>query len=379
VSVAIHGFCDERFQPLKDAFVANFDAGLELGASLALTHRGKTVVDLWAGWADVEQTRAWEKDTIVLVASTTKVMTIISALMLVDRSLIDLDASIARYWPEFAQGGKGEVTVRDAFSHQAGVPGLEPPVSFEASFDWEAHTARIAAQPHWSGGQRRVIYHMFTYGFVLGELIRRVDGRLPSQFFREEIAEKVGADFQMGLTARSDLERLADRRQQAPAEPGHRPGPLLLRLVRGNGFPTPGPESWEQLSACTPSGGGYGNGRSIARVAAIPAMGGELDGVRYLSRDTIAEATKEQAYGECPYLGVVKFGLGFGLDSREFRMPTPTTFGWGGTGGSWALADSRTGVSLGYAPNNWDVPPKGVRDPRHIPLGRALSTVLARL
>jgi CubicO group peptidase (beta-lactamase class C family) len=379
MSIEIHGFCDERFLPLKSAFAANFDAGLELGASLALTHRGEAVVDLWGGWADVEQTRPWEKDTIVSVASTTKVATIIITLMVVDRGLLDLDAPIARYWPEFAQGGKAEVTVRDAFTHQAGVPGLEPAAPFEALYDWTAMTGRIAAQPHWFGGERRIIYHIFTYGFILGELIRRVDGRLPAQFFREEVAEKAGADFQIGLTSKADLTRLAARRRAAPGEPAQPPSPLLLRFVQGNGPLPRGPESWEQLSAGLPSGGGFANGRSIARLCAILAMGGELDGVRYMSPATVEEAATEQAYGECPYLGVVKFGLGFGLDSKEFPAASPTTFGWGGVGGSWALADSRTGVSLGYAPNNWDVPWDGVVDPRHIPLGDALSSVLGGL
>src|SRR3984957_16597234 len=123
----IHGFCEDRFAPLKDAFIGNFEAGRELGASLAVTWQGRMVVDLWGGWADPQRTMPWRKDTVVHVASTTKTPLIISALMLVDRGLIDLDAPVARYWPEFGQGGKQAVTVRDAFTHQAGVPGLPRP------------------------------------------------------------------------------------------------------------------------------------------------------------------------------------------------------------------------------------------------------------
>ena len=149
MTTQIHGVCDQRFQPLKDAFQANFDTGLELGASLALTYQGKTVVDLWAGWADLERTRPWERDTLVRVCSTAKIAAILSLLMLIDRGLVELDAPVARYWPDFAQGGKGGVTIRDALTHQGGVPGFDPPVSRDLLLDWDAAAARLAAEPHW--------------------------------------------------------------------------------------------------------------------------------------------------------------------------------------------------------------------------------------
>ena len=374
MTIAIHGFCEDRFAPFEAAFRANFDAGWELGASLALTWRGKTVVDLWAGWADSEKTRPWEQETIVPTASTTKIMTTICALMLVDRGLLDLDAPVARYWPEFAQGGKAAVTVRDAFTHRAGVPGLEPPPAFEALLDWEAITARIAAEPHWFGGRRQVIYHLMTYGFILGELIRRVDGRKPGQFFREEIAAKIGADFQLGLSSMSEVSRLAVVTPLPTGAPLPE-GSLLARLLEAN--PTlPAPPPRDSLSADLPSGNGFGNGRSIARACAILAMAGELDGVRYMSRAMVEEAGRGQAHEECPYLGWVNFGLGFGCDSPEFHLACPTTFGWGGVGGSWGLVDPRAGVSLGYAPNNWSVEWEGIVDPRHAGFSDALQALL---
>ncbi|MBV9540980.1 MAG: beta-lactamase family protein, partial [Alphaproteobacteria bacterium] len=149
MTTAIHGFCEPRFERIRDAFKANFDEGLELGASLGVTHQGRTVVDLWAGWADPAKTRPWSEHTIVHVASTTKVATTIVALTLVDRGAIELDAPVARYWPEFAQGGKAHVTIRDAFTHQAGVPGIAEPVTFEQLCDWDYITGRVAAEPHW--------------------------------------------------------------------------------------------------------------------------------------------------------------------------------------------------------------------------------------
>ena len=338
MTIEICGYCDERFQPLREAFVANFDAGLELGASLALTHQGKPVVDLWAGWADPEQTRPWEEDTIVSVTSTTKIMTIICLLMVVDRGLIELDAPVARYWPEFAQGGKQAVTVRDALTHQAGVPAYDPVLTFEDLRDWDKVTANIAAQVHRFGGKKQVCYHLATFGFILGELIRRVDGRRPARFFREEIAEKIGADFSIGLGAKGDLKRVAEVRYADERLPPPE-DPLMVYLLASFLFAPD--QSWESRSLEQPSGNGFGNGRSIARVCAILAMDGQLDGERYLSKSMVDEAAREQVFAEDPYMGWVSYGLGFGLHSAMFRAATPTSFHWGGYGGSWGLMDRR--------------------------------------
>ena len=349
--VEINGFCDARFLPLRDAFLANFADGLEIGASLALTHRGRVVADLWAGHADAGRTCPWQKDTIVLVTSTTKIVMSIAAWIVIDRGLLDLDAPVAHYWPEFAQGGKEAVTVRDVFTHQAGVPGLDPPVSWATACDWNAMTTRIAAEPHWFGGERRICYHLHTYGFLLGELIRRVDGRRPAQFVREEIAQKAGVDFQIGLTDMSDLQRMA-----IPQIPE---GAFDLEGVAGKLYDTiclTDLGSWESLAAEMPSSNGYTNGRAIAKACAIVANGGALDGVRYLSASTIAAAGAEQAYGQCPYLGWIRIGLGLGIDSKEFPAPSPTSMHWGGFGGSMGVMDPRVGVSFGYAPNNFVVP-----------------------
>jgi CubicO group peptidase (beta-lactamase class C family) len=351
VPVEINGFCDDRFLPLRDAFLANFADGLEIGACLAVTHRGRVVADLWAGHADAGRTRPWEKDTIVLVTSTTKMVVTIAALIVIDRGLLDLDAPVARYWPEFAQGGKQAVTVRDVLTHQAGVPGLDPPVSLATACDWNAMTARIAAEPHWFGGERRICYHLHTYGFLLGELIRRVDGRRPAQFVREEIAQKAGADFLIGLTEMSDLQRMA-----IPQMPQ---GAFDQQGIAGKLYDTISLAEFgsiESLAAEMPSGNGYTNGRAIAKACAIVANGGTVDGTRFLSAPTIAAAGTEQAYGQCPYLGWIKLGLGFGIDSKEFPAPSPTSMHWGGFGGSMGVMDPRTGVSFGYAPNNFVVP-----------------------
>lgn len=345
----VHGFCDVRFLPLRDAFVRNLEDGLEIGASLSATWCGRTVVDLWAGFADEARTRPWTRDTIACVFSTTKIMAILCTLMLVDRGLIELDAPVSRYWPEFAQGGKGDVTIRDALTHQAGVPGFATQITMEMTYDWDAITTRIAAEPHWFGGRRVLAYHWWTYGFVLGEVIRRIDGRKPGQFFREEIANPAGVDFQIGLTSRADVDRLAKLHFGTP------PPPLADESVaaRANASIAPGDmTSWAHLSTDNAAGNGYGNGRSIARACAIIAMRGELDGVRYLSPAIVEEAGAEQLHVEDENFGWIRLGLGLGMDSAGFRAPSPTSLHWGGHGGSWGLMDPAVGFSLGFAPNN---------------------------
>jgi CubicO group peptidase (beta-lactamase class C family) len=377
MTTEIHGFCEPRFTPLRDAFAANFEAGLELGASFAATWRGQLVVDLWAGYADPEQTRLWEKDTLVPVASTTKVMIMIAAAMAIERGLLDLDEPVARYWPEFAQGGKAAVTVRDALTHQGGVPGFAIQISDDELCDWMTATARIAAEPHWFGGERRICYHFHTYGLLVGELIRRVDGRGPRQFLTEEIFAKVGAEFLIGLTPEV-ISRIALLKMPAGAFQGEG---ILERMINSIDMSTM--TSWQRLSAELPGGNGYTNGRGIALAGAVVANGGVADGERLLSPETIALAGQEHAYGPDPYLGMVRFGLGFGIDHPDFPAAVPTGMHWGGYGGSACMMDPVSGISTGYAPNNWTVPdvPEGqfALDPRQAAFFKAFREVATAL
>ena len=347
MSIEIHGVCDERFEPLREAFAANFEAGLELGASVAATWRGEPVLDLWAGWADVAETRAWERDTVAPIASTTKIMVTLCLLILVDAGRIDLNAPIASYWPEFAAGGKERVTVRDLFTHQAGAPGFTPPVESSLFLDWEASVARIAAEPHWFGGERRSVYHGGTYGLIGGELIRRVDGRLPTQFYREEVAAPARLDFHLGLAEVPDPDRVAEIKRHPISGPP--PTGLLLRLA-SSVIPSAGVAPWEGKNL---SANGVANARSIARGCAIFAGAGMLDGRRYLSPELVGESHREQARGPCPYLGDLRMGLGFGLNSESFHYPSDDGYGWGGSGGSVGWMDARLGYSFSYAPNNF--------------------------
>ncbi len=352
MTTEIHGVCEPAFAPLKAALAANLADGLDIGASLAACVNGRPVVDLWAGHADVEHTRPWERDTIVVLQSATKIPLLICALMLVDRGLIALDAPVAAYWPAFGANGKAHVTIRDLLTHRSGVPALDPPASFEDHFDWEKITARIAAEPHWFGGEGRIAYSPTHSGFILGEVMRRTDGRPAPRFLREELAGPAAVDLQIGIHDRKDLKRLAAPNNALPQEPPNA-SPLSLRIRRG--LPGGGEWNWERLSHehSWPSGLGFGNGRALARISAIVANGGTLDGVRYLSEAMTREVWTEQVQGEEALFGSMRLGLFVTLDQPAFRLPSPTSCYWGGAGGSLCVMDPRTGLSFGFAMNNF--------------------------
>ena len=377
MSDSIEGWCDEQFAPIADAFRANFADGLEIGASVGATWRGKTVVEMWGGWADPDRTRPWARDTVINVASTTKILLITGFMMLVDREKVELDAPVARYWPEFAQGGKAHVTVRQALSHGAGVPGFDQPVPFDLQFDWDAMTTRLAREPHWFEGEPRLVYHPFTYGWLLGELIRRVDGRPPAQYLQDEVAGPAGLDFLVFRETTTDPDRYAI--PDVPL-PGPRPqgDSLAARIMRSF---EPG-DRFRLRFTPQPAASGFSNGRDIARLCAIWAMNGELDGHRYLGPQWVAEASRLQSRGQCPLLGWMNQGLGFGLDRPEFPAPTPTAFHWGGIGGSMGIMDPACQLSLGYAPNNWKAATTNddrIGDPRAARMFKAFRKVAAAL
>ena len=196
----IHGFCDEKFAAVREAFARNFDEFGDVGASFAATVEGEFVVDLWAGHADKARTRAWERDTIVNVYSTTKTMSFLSALVLADRGQLDFHAKVTDYWPEYGASGKENTEVRHFMSHAAGVPGFDPALATAAElYDWELCTDNLAAQKPWWEPGAQSGYHAITQGYLIGELVRRITGRSIGAFFREEIATPLGADFHIGM------------------------------------------------------------------------------------------------------------------------------------------------------------------------------------
>ena len=352
----ISGLCDERFAPVRDAFAANFKNGLEVGASVAVTVDGKPVVDLWGGEA-VQGKAAWQEDTIVNVYSTTKTMAATSILVAVDRGLLDLDAPVASYWPEFSENGKEGVLVRHVMSHSAGLSGFDPPIEKNCLYDWDGVVAGLAAQkPWWTPGTESG-YHAITQGFLQGELIRRVTGKSIGTFFREEIAEPLGADFHIGLDPAHDS-RVGDLVPPGTnlASTDTNADSIAARTMRScdlNGT-EPATEDWRRAEI--PAAGGIGNARSVARIHSMLACGGEVDGIRLLREETIARILEEQTNGTDKVLGVpVRFGMGFGLIDKSFPLsPNERAFFWGGWGGSIAVIDLDARVSIAYVMNRME-------------------------
>jgi CubicO group peptidase (beta-lactamase class C family) len=378
----IHGECASRFGKVKDAFAANFARGREVGASFAVTVGGEPVVDLWGGHADAARTRPWERDTIVNVFSTTKAMTATAAHWLADRGGLDLDAPVASYWPEFATAGKGGIPVRWLLSHQAGLAALREPLAEEIFYDWDRMTSVLAAtEPWWKPGDGSG-YHALTYGYLVGEVVRRAAGRTLGTLFREEIARPLGADFHIGLPASEDArvaELVPPTAEEDAAAGGASvlPRGSLIEAVMSNPRISPAlanTKPWRRAEI--PAANGHGNARSVARVMSALACGGSALGVRVLSPEALARATEEQCLGQDRVLPLVmRWGLGFMLAHPGLPIsPTLNAFGHGGWGGSLGIADPDTRVSWAYVMNKMS--PGTTGDTRAFELAMALYAAL---
>jgi CubicO group peptidase (beta-lactamase class C family) len=352
----IQGHCAPRFAAVREAFERNFDQGLEAGASFSAVLDGERVVDLWGGHADAEGARAWEADTIVNVYSTTKAMAALCTLMLVDRGALDLDAPVAKVWPEFAAAGKESVRVRHLLSHTSGLPGWEEAIGVDDLYDWDGVCGRLAAQAPWWEPGAKSGYHALTHGFLLGEMVRRVEGRSLGAFFRKEVAEPLGADFHIGLAEEHEPrvgEMLPPPDSALAAGAAVTPGSVAERVL-GNP-PLTGDvanrRAWR--AAEIPAANGQGNARSVARIAGALACGGTLDGVRLLGPATLEKTIEEQCYDTDLVLGLpVRWGLGFGLTAKELPIgPNPRTFFWGGWGGSLIVVDLDARLGFAYVMN----------------------------
>jgi CubicO group peptidase (beta-lactamase class C family) len=351
--VTIGGFADEKFAGVREAFERNLNSGADVGACFCATIEGETVVDLWGGWADAEQTRPWTKDTIVNVYSTTKTMTALTALVLADRGLLDFDAPVARYWPEFAANGKAGVKVSHLMSHAAGLSGWKEKVSTEDLYDWDKCAALLAAQaPYWEPGTASG-YHALTQGYLVGEVVRRVTGKSLGTVFREEIAEPLGEDFHIGLPASEDA-RVADL-IPPPAGQALADGEQseLVRNMSSNpGADVSATRTRGWRGAEIPAANGHGNARSIAGIHRVLANGGVANGVRILSEAGCRKALEQQIEGMDLIFGApARFGMGFGLPSPTVPLPNPNSIFWGGYGGSLAVIDMDARTSFGYAMN----------------------------
>ncbi|HEY4375820.1 MAG TPA: serine hydrolase domain-containing protein [Acidimicrobiales bacterium] len=350
----IHGTCADEWAPVRDRFLANFDEGLEQGASVVVSKDGAPVVDLWAGDADGHG-RPWEEDTLVNVYSTTKTMAATVMLMLIDRGEIDPDAPVATYWPEFKANGKEGVLIRHVLSHSAGLPGWDPPITAAILYDEADAADRLATQATWWEPGTKSGYHALTQGSLEWGIVQRVTGRTIGTFFREEVAEPLGADFHIGLPA-SENHRVADL---VPAGRGldgsdtSDPNSIAARTLLSCPLDALEPRTREWRGAEIPAAGGQGNARSVARVHAALANGGAVDGVRLMREDTVERVLETQTHGVDEVLGLpMRYGLGFGLMSESTPLSiTDRAFFWGGWGGSVALVDLENRLTVSYAMN----------------------------
>jgi CubicO group peptidase (beta-lactamase class C family) len=369
----IGGSCDEAFASVRDVFEASFDKG-EVGAAIAVYVDGQRTVDLWGGWADGARTRPWERDTVVNTFSTTKGMTATCAHRLIERGLVDVDAPVATYWPEFAQAGNGKVTVRHLLTHQAGLPAVTAELPRDKRNDWETVTAALAAQePAWEPGTRSM-YHAVTFGYLVGEVVRRVDGRSLGTYFKEEVAEPLGADFMIGFGPEHDA-RCAEVLRPPVSEDANEPATPMAAAYSGM---AQGANSREWRAAEIPAANGHGTADGVARLYAALARGGELDGVQVLRQETIENAIVRQdpvgagteastavapsvadqvGGGRIAGLTGLPFALGYMRVGDLLRMrvgadgPGAALFGHPGAGGSTGVADPGAKIGIGYVMN----------------------------
>jgi CubicO group peptidase (beta-lactamase class C family) len=359
VNDVVHGRWDARFDKVADALAEEITSGEELGASIAVDIDGELVVDIWGGYADRAKTAVWGENTIVNFFSCTKTLTALAALIAIDRGAIDPFAPVAKYWPEFAQNGKQDIEVRHLLAHTSGVSGWEAPFGIDEMYDWEKATSHLARQAPWWPPGTASGYHAVNYGHLIGEVIRRTTGKTLKDFVRDEIAEPLRADVQIGALP-------VDDHRVAEVIP---PPPLPIPL---DALPTDHPayrtfasfppdensamivetEGWRRADI----GGvnGHGNARALARALSPISLGGKANGVQLLSQQTIDLIFQEQSNGPDLVIMVpLRFGIGFGLPSPESvpAIPEGRICWWGGWGGSAIVMNPDHRATFAYVMN----------------------------
>lgn len=386
--VAWQGGAMPGFEPLLEAFEEAFVGHPGMGAALAVRVDGESVIDVWGGYADPRAGRLWESGTLGVVFSCTKGLMSILAAQLVQRGLLDYDAPVARYWPEFAAAGKAETTVRHLLAHRAGLPALRTPLTTEQMLDWGTVTAALAEQePLWQPGARHS-YHPITHGWLIGEVVRRVTGLMPGEAFRRFIAEPLGAPAWIGLpdehqarvahlTVGPTLRTvIAEGLERAPAEGPDWPslamtmgGALPLSLAEeGAGFNDP-----RVRAAQIPGAGGVMTARALARIWSATVV--DDGGVRLLEPSVLEDALPVRSHG-APYFDAPPpwpaWGSGFQRDSEARRYLGEASFGHDGAGGQVAFADAEHRVGFAFV-TNW----MEAVDPRATRIVDALRECLA--
>jgi CubicO group peptidase (beta-lactamase class C family) len=366
--MTVEGTVAAGYQVVREAFAANFTEHGEVGGAVCVYRDGQPVVDLWGGSADPGTGRPWQRDTLQLVYSATKGVVATIAHLLAQRGELDLDAPVARYWPGFAAVGKARIPVRWLLTHQAGLAALDEPVPLDDALAWTPMVEALAAQaPNWQPGTA-FGYHGRTYGWLIGEVIRRVSGRTPGRFLAEEIAGPLDIDFFIGLppTAQHRVSRLVfapvpDLSEVPEENVPESLRPLLAamrdpRALVNRAFQITDPadidfDSPAVQAAELPASNGIGTARGLARLYA--ALVGEVDGLRLLTDDTLAAATREQVAGTDRVLMLPgRYASGYMLPTPELPLGGGASFGHPGRGGSLAFADPDRRLAFAYVTNH---------------------------
>ncbi|WP_305093264.1 serine hydrolase [Prescottella sp. R16] len=352
----VDGFCSERFEGVRRAFEENLTSGEELGASLVIDIEGETLVDIWGGHRDVSRTTPWTEDTLVNVWSSTKSVTALAALLLVDAGELDVFAPVARYWPDFAANGKSDIEVRHILSHTSGVSGWEQPFRLEDMYDWEGAVTRLAAQAPWWTPGTAAGYHAQNYGHLIGEVVRRITGLHLEEFVAKEIAEPLGADFQIGARE-ADWDRIAEIVPPPPLDidlAALDPDSAAVKTLTGPIADAAAANTAGWRHADMGAHNGHGNARSLARILSAITLGGTSNDVRLLTDKTIDLIFTEQNNDTDLVLGVpFRRGIGFALPRLDTMpsIPEGRTAFWGGWGGSMTVMDLDRRMTFTYMMN----------------------------
>lgn len=382
----VNGTVAEGLEPVREAFAANFATLGDRGAAVTVYRDGHKVVDLWGGTRDVDGTEPWERDTAQIVRSATKGVAAAVLLLLAQRGQLDPDAPVGAYWPEYKAHGKEHTRVRHLLAHRAGVPAVDRPLTPAEAADPDLTAAAVAAQtPAWEPGAEHG-YHAQTYGWLTGELVRRVTGRTIGRWIADELAGPLDLDLWVGLpeSVAGRVGRVAQT--EAPATPGGLktrpkravsdayadPGSLTRRAFAAI-TPMPDENDPAYRAAVLPASNGIATADGLARFYA--ALIGEVDGVRLFTPETLAAARSEQSAGPDRVLVVnTRFGLGYMLHGGASPLLSPGSFGHPGRGGALGFADPESGIAFGYVTNGFR---KSVTaDPRAQALIRALRTAV---
>ncbi|KAI0200060.1 beta-lactamase [Astrocystis sublimbata] len=355
---AVHGSCTPRFEKVRLLLQQFVDSGEETGASIAVNVDGEDVVNIWGGYANPETKQPWTEETIVGIASSSKMFSSLAVLMLIDRGAISAHDKVSKYWPEFAANGKEGVEIRHLLSHTSGVAGWDDKVTMDEICDPVTSAAKLAPQAPWWEPGTASAYHAYTFGHLLSEVVRRVTGKGLKQFIAENIATPLGADFQLGILEK-DVSRVAKTTPPLGSNPDFKPGPLFMKAVANPMMPPDVGRRPAWMQGEIGASNGYSNAHAMNQILSTVTLAGhEGTGARkqLLSKPTVDLIFEEQSNGLDLAIGSpMRFGIGYAIkgdgDWLDDWMPAGNIAYWGGSGGSLGIMDVGRGITITYAMN----------------------------